>query len=186
MKKVLFISLLLVPLSFMALAQGPEKSQCPDGNDWFQRMRSEKIAFLTAEMELTPEEAQLFWPVYNEYQAQELSATKASREAFKALGKAVSSKLGEKEIEKLISQYVEADASRCAIVKKYLPEFTKVLSAEKIAKLYLAEEKFRMSRIYRLRDCRNDAPAGKEGKKQCPGNPGYPGGPSMEMRMLDE
>ena len=33
---------------------------------WKEKMRSEKIAFLTNEISLTPEEAQLFWPVYNQ------------------------------------------------------------------------------------------------------------------------
>jgi len=185
MKRVLFVSLLLALLSFLAMAQNTEKPSCPDGNEWLQRMRSEKIAFLTAEMELTPEEAQVFWPVYNEYQAQMFAATKASRESFMALDKSVSSKFGDKEIEKLISQYIEADASRIAVAKKYLPEFYKVLPAEKVARLYIGEEKFRMSRIHRLRECKEDVPKGNEAKKRR-GTPGNPGGPSMEMRMLDE
>ena len=31
-----------------------------------EQIESQKIAFFTAELELTPEEAQLFWPVYNQ------------------------------------------------------------------------------------------------------------------------
>ena len=34
--------------------------------EWQERMQSEKIAFITAELDLTPEEAQTFWPVYNQ------------------------------------------------------------------------------------------------------------------------
>ena len=33
---------------------------------WHDKMMSEKIAFITTELELTPEEAQVFWPVYNQ------------------------------------------------------------------------------------------------------------------------
>ena len=32
------------------------------------RIESQKIAFITQKLDLTPTEAQLFWPIYNEYQ----------------------------------------------------------------------------------------------------------------------
>jgi len=182
MKRVLFVSILLASLSVAAFAQRSEKPQKPDGQEWFQRMRSEKIAFLTAEMNLTPEEAQVFWPVYNKAQEEEMAANKASRDAFMSLEKGTSSKLGEKEIEKLVAAYIDADAARVAVAKKYLPEFQKVLPAVKVAKLYLAEERFRMSRITRLRECRPGAPAGNGPQQSRPDNQG---GPSMEMQFID-
>ena len=37
----------------------------PTGN-WKERMMSEKIAFFTTEIGISPEEGQAFWPVYNE------------------------------------------------------------------------------------------------------------------------
>ena len=38
----------------------------PKQGNWQEKMMSEKIAFITMELELTPEEAQVFWPVYNQ------------------------------------------------------------------------------------------------------------------------
>ena len=38
--------------------------------DWKEKMRAERVAFLTTAMELTPAEAEKFWPVYNSMEAE--------------------------------------------------------------------------------------------------------------------
>ena len=80
MKKVISIVCALTLLSAAALAQGPRQ---PRGNDngWRERVRAEKVAFLTEEIDLTESEAQVFWPIYNEIQ-------KSQRESFEAVQKA--------------------------------------------------------------------------------------------------
>ena len=35
-------------------------------NDWREKIKAEKVAFLTTRMDLTPQEAEKFWPVYNQ------------------------------------------------------------------------------------------------------------------------
>ena len=55
-------SLILSAIIIISAGIGAKAS---DKNDWKQKMMSEKIAFLTVELDLTPEEAQAFWPVYN-------------------------------------------------------------------------------------------------------------------------
>ena len=44
--------------------------------DWKKKMMSEKIAFLTIELDITPEEAQVFWPVYNQVETEKDQAMK--------------------------------------------------------------------------------------------------------------
>src|SRR5690554_6683127 len=41
-----------------------------------KKMEAQKVAYLTREMELTPEEAKSFWPVYNTYRSELESITK--------------------------------------------------------------------------------------------------------------
>ena len=50
----------------MAGMTGTVEAQERRNEDWKQKFMSEKIAFLTSEMQITPEEAQVFWPVYNQ------------------------------------------------------------------------------------------------------------------------
>ncbi len=117
---------------------------------WMDRLQSEKIAFLTNEMSLTPQEAQAFWPIYNQAQKEQAEATEASFRAFAALDSALRDGKSEKEISDLLTKYTEA-MERQNSSTKYVKEYLKVLSSEKVAKLYIGEEKFRQSKIHGLR-----------------------------------
>lgn len=125
-----------------------------NGNDfhkmWQERLQSEKIAFLTNEMSLTPKEAQVFWPIYNQAQEEERKALEASFRTFGELDKAIKSGKTGKDLEPLLRAYAESQ-DRGDAPAKYLKEYLKILPAEKVAKLYLAEEKFRQSKIHGLR-----------------------------------
>ena len=48
-----------------AIISASSVSAQPNKQNWHEKMMSEKIGYLTAQLELTPEEAQVFWPVYN-------------------------------------------------------------------------------------------------------------------------
>lgn len=134
----------------MLVCTGALAQNAPQGGDWMSRMRSEKIAFLTSEIGLTPEEAQAFWPIYNKAEAEEGSAFEATMKAFRALEDAVRQKKSEAEISRLLDEYTSAVSKSETVSVKYVAQYKKVLSAEKVAKLFLAEEKFRNNQIHRL------------------------------------
>ena len=114
-------------------------------------MMSEKVAFLTVEMELTPQEGQAFWPVYNAITRERDASMRETVKAFRALHEAVDNNSPEKEISKLLDAYSEAQENQDAIERMADEEFRKVLSVTKVAKLYIAEEKFRRQNIRKLR-----------------------------------
>jgi hypothetical protein len=117
MRKIIFI-VVLVFSTFTALyAQDGEKIQAL------------KIAFITQKLELTTDEAQKFWPVYNQYEG-EIRGTQAINN-----GNALESE------EKLLN-----------IRKKYKPSFEKVIGQQKLNKLFNAEKDFRTVLIHRLKD----------------------------------
>ena len=89
MKKIISVLCALALVSAVAFAQKPENK----GNkeQWRERARAEQVALITEELNLTEAEAQAFWPVYNEVQAQRREAFNASVEAMKALKKGVDS-----------------------------------------------------------------------------------------------
>lgn len=126
---------------------GPRKA---DAKKWQDRVQSDRIAFLTAEMDLSPEEAQAFWPIYNQASTERREAFKRSGDALKALRQAVDEGKPDAEIQSKIKDYTDAlEANRS---KDYTQEYLKVLPASKVAKLYLAEEKFRQRQIRCLGD----------------------------------
>lgn len=103
--------------SVTTLAQ--EKQARPDGN----RLEALKVAYLTKQLNLTPEEAQRFWPVYNKYtgEVKQLRMNKPS--------------MDELDMEE---KYI-------GIRKKYKPDFEKVLTGgDRVNRFYKADRDFHM------------------------------------------
>lgn len=147
MKKIIYIlttSILMLTSAISASAE--ERFQ----DNWKEKIMSEKIAFLTMEMGITPEEAQVFWPVYNQVDKQRDEAIRNVFRSYKAVEDAVAAGKGEKELNKLLDEYISALEAQGEVEQKAYKEYAKVLPMEKLAKLYVAEEKFRRQHIRKL------------------------------------
>ena len=148
--KQIIRNLALAAVSLLAMAT-LAAAQRPQGNNkWMERMRSERIAFLTAETGMTPAEAEKFWPLYNEAEKVRMEAFGKSMQAYGALEKAVDDGKPAKEIEQLLNTYLNAQKAAQDVDSNYAKRYLKVLPAEKVAKLFVAEEKFRRNQIGRL------------------------------------
>ncbi len=146
----LFAALLIANVS--AHAQGkPHKDK-----DHWEKFKAEKVAFLTSKLNLTPAEAQKFWPVYNEMEKERWEAQKARRELETKVSDAEET-LSEREVIKLTQDFTGSMQKEATILTKYNEQFLKILPPQKVLKLYKAENEFRMHMIkmYRDRD-RND------------------------------
>lgn len=158
MKKI--ISLVGVALVLTLTASAQQK-----GENWQEKVRAERVAFLTTELDLSEAEAQVFWPVYNAVQQERRDAFKAVHSAEKALSKAL--KKGEGDTAALLDDYLKAREKTAALERSSVERFKKVLPIEKVAKLTLAEEKFRHRQIGQLQQGR---PQGKRpGQNRQPG-----------------
>ena len=118
MKKV-YMVLSFICMGIIANAQ----DAAPDVSEKKQQdIQALKAAFITKELDLTPDEAQKFWPVYNQY---------------------------EKEITTVVKDNTNDDAldreeKVLNIRKKYKGQFSKVLgNQQRMNRLFNAEGKFR-------------------------------------------
>ena len=94
------------------------KMQAQNGN----RLEALKIAYITNKLNLSPEEAQKFWPIYNQY-ALELKVARL---------KAINNKSSE----------IELDENILNIRKKYSVLFSQVLSPAKVDTFFKSEKEF--------------------------------------------
>ena len=150
MKKVISVLFVLAVLSMGAFAQAPQGPRRGGDNGWRERVRAEKVAFLTEEIDLTESEAQVFWPIYNEIQKAQRDGFDAVQKAYAAMAKGVEEKKSGKEMEKLVKAYIDAKEQNEGIETKFMNKLLKALPAEKVARYYVAEEKFRHQQIGRL------------------------------------
>ena len=125
------------------------------GEDWKKKMMSEKVAFFTVELDLTPEEAQKFWAVYNQIDKERDEANDAVFMSYMELERAIKEKKTEKEISNLLDKYIKALDLQGEINSKADEKYRKVLPVAKVAKLYTSEEEFRRQYIRRLRGTSN-------------------------------
>lgn len=144
MKRIISVLLAFSLIGNLAFAQ--DKQEKKKGRDWREKMRAEQIAFITSELDLSESEAQAFWPVYNDIQKQRREAFHASGEAFANLQKGADSE----EAGKLLDKYIAARKACDKLETDSVVRYKKVLPVSKVAKLMMAEEKFRQNQIHRL------------------------------------
>lgn len=152
MKKIITLALFCC-VSVVVFAQA-------DKSDYWEKVKSMKIAHITTEVGLTPEEAQAFWPVYNEMERTMMDAQSKVYKAYKEMVTAVSDKKSEEEIRKALHKYIEATKERDKMFATSVAKYEKILSDTKVAKLYIAEESFRRNQIRQLKK-NNSCDAGK-------------------------
>ena len=148
MKRLLL--LLLLPVLSMGTLQAQDKHPDPE------KMKAKKIAFITTNLDLTPEEAEKFWPVYNQTEDE----FKALHEAhIKARPDKKLSEMTDKEVEALIDEGLDFQQKELDLRKKYNEKFKQVLPIKKVAKLLHLEHEFRR---------KMDHPGGPKGKQGPP------------------
>ena len=177
MKKVALtlVAVLAMALSANLFAQDQQKPDARGdrGAGWMEKMKAARVAFLTTELELTTEEAQNFWPVYNQAQTEKDAAYRETRTAYRALTEAIKEGKPDKEVAALLQAYLKASKVPSALDAEYSTEFLKVLPATKVAKLFISEEKFRKMQFQNMQGP-GRGPGMREG--QGPGGQGRPGG----------
>jgi Skp family chaperone for outer membrane proteins len=131
---ILFIFLVAITSSF---------AQQPNAGKRVKEIEAIKIGYITRRLSLTPEESQKFWPVYNSYQKELLNINKQKKENRVAQSD---------NPEKLVDDDFKFDTQILELKKRYRLEFAKVLSAEKVKNLYIAEREFREELIKQLKN----------------------------------
>ena len=133
--KKMTLALLVLGTSLGSIAQEKGKEVKRENK------KAEKIAFISTKLELTAEEAEKFWPVYNASEA-EFKLLKKEHKAAMGEKKKIS-EMSDNEVEKLLDKGLEIQQKELEIRKKYLVKFKEVLPIKKVAKLTRLEHEFR-------------------------------------------
>ena len=96
-------------------------------------------AILTEQLALTEAEQKAFLPLYKQYKADAMELRKASK-MVKNKGK-VMSELKDQELEQVLQASFDDRQKMLDLKRKYHGEFKKVISIQKVAKLYHVEKR---------------------------------------------
>jgi Skp family chaperone for outer membrane proteins len=137
--------MLMLPLLALSVsAQDPKDARK-------EEIASYKVAYLTKEIDLTPDEAKKFWPVYNAMQ-EEIEGIRKEKRAKMAAFRGKPETMTDKDSEVYIEARFVYKQKELDIEKKYSERFKAVLPVKKIAKLYRAEEGFKKELIRKIQD----------------------------------
>ena len=129
-KITLLLPLLLLVLSTVAQ---PDKRK---------QMEARRVAYLTEKLALTPEEAQVFWPVYNQ-RVEALHALRKERRSNRKEGKTIYESGDEQKLEAVLDKELVLRRKELELLETYHAKLKTVLPIKKLAKLYRAEEQFK-------------------------------------------
>jgi hypothetical protein len=159
MNRSIFLGVWMLLFSAVALAQGPDNP-----GDRKEKVEAAKIAFITRELNLTPQEAQTFWPVYNQFQ-DEMKAINKKRATELLDDKLNFDSMSDAELAKAIDNEFYYQQQELDLKKKYNEQFKKVLPVRKVAKYWVAEQKFKLFLLKQLREQQQGG-----GRMNGPGN----------------
>lgn len=146
-------TLLLCITSFTLLSQGNiEKRQ-----ERQERIHTLKVGFLTERLDLTSEEAQSFWPIYNKFDT-ELETLRAKEfEALRSYRKNADD-LSDQQAQEILETILNVQETRAARKTTLATNLNKFLTTKKVLALFKAEDDFKRQLLQKLKNRRGGAP----------------------------
>jgi len=136
---LLFLLLGLTSTNIFLFAQHDDKRKAE-----FEQFKEKRVEFITKAVGFTTDEANVFWPLYNEWQDKKFDLNRQLRKAIGEFTK--SEKAGKtyseseyKDMVNLITQYKINDAN---LDEEYITKFSKIISNKKIFLYQQAELQF--------------------------------------------
>lgn len=132
---------LLIFVSFTVVAQPRDK------------IASLRIAIYTQELNLTADEAKVFWPVFNEYsEKQRELKNKANQLRANYLNK---SNISNTEAIEAINEFLELEQKELELKEEYMMKLTKIIPPQKVLRIEKAEIRFKKALLQEIKDMRD-------------------------------
>ena len=125
MKKYSLLAILFFLIIGKSLAQRPEPNYDPE------KLQAARVAFITSRLDLKPEQAEKFWPIFNQYTAireknmREISGLNRLREA----------EISEVDAKKRIEKKFELQRKMVDDEEKFVSEMSKVITYSQLLEL---------------------------------------------------
>ena len=112
-----------------------------------EKLQSARIAFFTERLSLTPEEAERFWPVYNQISEQRMALR---REGLRLQRSSYGDSLTDAQAQDRIEEYLNLKQQELTLEQAATEKFLTVLSASQVVRLLKAERDFQRMMLRQL------------------------------------
>jgi hypothetical protein len=145
--------LALIVMLTLDLTSQEERHERPMGENK-ERLKAHKIAFITERLQLTPAEAEKFWPIYNEHEAAMDSFHKEFRKSHPFEPEDIEA-MSDAEANTFIEEQMKHEQQAIEQRKAFIGKLKGVIPSKKILMLMEAEKDFRVEVVRKV--------AGKDG-----------------------
>ncbi|WP_158838565.1 sensor of ECF-type sigma factor [Polaribacter sp. L3A8] len=149
MKKLITITCIALFCTLTLSAQERKDSR--------EKIKALKVSYITEQLNLTPNEAEKFWPLYNAYSKEQYSLRYKLKSEIKGAIKDDKNAVSENEAERLILLKLATDKKFYEAQKDFISNIKKVISYKKIIQLQLAEMEFGRKLMRKYKHRREDS-----------------------------
>ena len=135
-----------------SMAQGPKMPPPPPDEKTRQKLEAARAAVITEQLDLTPEQAQKFWPIYNEYSEKR---EVLRREFFEERRKMDPKNPDPETEQKVFNLGLDIRQRELDLDKEYFFKMMSVLSGQQMMNLRSAERHFHQMVMNQLQQRRN-------------------------------
>ena len=149
MNKVLYLLIAVMLAASAALnAQGQGQGMGQNVGD-NEKLTAYKIAFFTQRLDLTPAEAEKFWPLYNDFSARrnKLLADRLSLMRYAAQNEA---NMSNDELSSTADRLAGSFSDEATMVVSFNSDLKKVLPPAKVIRLYQVESQYKQQLLREL------------------------------------
>lgn len=114
-----------------------------------KQIESQKIAYITSELQMTPEEAQSFWPVYNAYQSEKEALQERD---FKQYRSERDEPVNLAQLDERMKRRFATERALTDLDEAYYEKYKAVLPPEKVVGFYRAEREFKRKMMREMRN----------------------------------
>lgn len=143
-KSSTILTLIALFISTLTLAQpggGPDAKK--------QKIEELKIAFITTELNLSSEEAQKFWPVYNEM-AEKFRTEKKKQRRLENEMRDNKDTYEDAEFKKKSLEFMDSEIREAQLKKEYHVKIAEIIGYKKATNLLSLEQRFKRELLNRL------------------------------------
>ncbi len=143
------LTVMIVMIGLASVAQPPDRPSK-------EKMEQLKVAFLSEELDLSVEEGQKFWPIYNEFTSKRDVLDEQKKKDKKQMKKLENP--SDTDVENALNAMTQSRIDEIMLEDQFIKDCLPVLGPEKTLKLIKSERKFKRAMIDKMKGDRPPPP----------------------------
>jgi len=137
-----YLTAILLSVCFLVLGQNEKK---------IERIKALRIAYISNKLELTPNEAEKFWPLFNDFDAKQLDLRFQKRLSNVKLSGTRNATFSEQEMNKILDDSEKIEDELQSNRKNFVKKLQGIISPQKIILLKQLEDEFKRELLNKIK-----------------------------------